>query len=657
MSSALSDIVATGSRRERPDTYDAIHTAQLAGAEALPSGWLRADAPATLEYQLKPRVEVQAGNLTGEPAENLLVAIARGGRIEITFDCYPCREENRRQPAQALVLDNSTLLRDRTLRSLPLRFPFTPLGRGNEQLERISVKPHVALSFKLDGYDLDRWVIPLRLLGPGDAPTISRATQLSRALGQSQRRPYSGQGLPVLRLRYSNTADGRSQQIEVTASRSLLPWLTALGAPSPDPAGLVVGVGDETVSIRLPVRYSSTAMEAAAKDLQNVLDVTMRSVGDDGSSSCRVPAEGIADQTKLSSALRACVVSTATNLRNIVLPGRLRQALYDLARCDVTRSDDDDERESPVLVFEGLPYMPLQLLPVDEPAAQRRCSSGLRPLLPDDDAPTGVTDDFLGLILPLLMVPQNASQVFSRDEESVAEDNDEPPVAPAVRVLGGVYRDVPADGETEPPASGRTEELFEQMAQAISAMDSAGVSRNATSFLTDLVRSRKHLDLIVVNSHGQRRGRNENTGILGTDQIVFSHWSTLMMDASADVPSGARARSSDITGTFAGIPDSDEFMPLTRRPTVVLLACDTAPYRGDSSIPYAFFAAGAGAVIATDVEVPDELAQIFGRALVSELEDEPVSIAVLNARRSLWKSNKTIVPLLWSALGADGTVR
>ncbi|KPF78336.1 hypothetical protein IP88_04070 [alpha proteobacterium AAP81b] len=638
--SQANDIIVTASRKP----ILGVHTAKLTSDPALGGGAVRAGRVATLTYQLKPPVEVDAGDISSPAANGLLQSILEGNIIEVAFSCYPCAASDLQQPTQVLKIDRASSLSG--IRSLPIQFRLTPRAIESPYLKALKVAPHVALTFRQDGYDLDRWVIPIKIMVQGQNSGGSTDGQLQRTF--VERQPGALFDNPLVRLRYQIAGDGRGLSVRVMAPAALLPFFQPLAN-----VATVVDNGKNGVLVDLPVARSLDLIEAAGRVVYNDIDEAVQGTGED-EQRCHLPTENIKDQTKSSQALAECVGPSARVLRNMLFPRGLQQVIYNLARCRPKGSGDKAaDRTLPTLAIENLPYVPLQVVPVDDIVGTgAACTPGLEPLPTDPIARRGISDNFLGLLLPTVLITRDTLALADREPRmSEAEGTAD--------FLAGIYKEVPATGETQAPAPSRVDDLFDSMDKQVRSTLHGAVARNATEFLKQLVANRTSLSLVLVNSHGQRRGRNEDNIILGTDQIVFSHWAILQNNPDAGVPATARVRSLELIDAFAHLDEENSGLPLTERPTVLLLACDTAPYRKEYSVPFALFRTGAGYVVSTDVAVDTELANQFGQAFLRAFRTntEPTPVAVFKARRELLLQNGTVWSLLWNVLAAPDVVR
>ena len=609
----------------------ATHTARISSGTDLPLGVVRADAPASVEYRLKPLTEVVTGESMGAPRRDLLRAIRAGAYVDVTFGCNACDEIDNQQAPQRLVLDRAALSQG-IFRSEGLKFRFTA-RHPSPALSVGGRSPHVSFVFRFNGRDLDTWIVPIVVL---TSSSLSPTNTVRPAAAQREIDAQLRGDVPI-RLQYYRPAANGPYSVRISAPTKFMPWLRSLGSVERHNASLL--------SVGL-VASGSALMSPAANKLQGRLELVRR--GEVGTTAaCADQPQIPADQAALSAAIRGCISDAVHEFRTHALPIAVQQFLFDLARCDpVTSSDADWHRAKdrlPLLVVQGTPYLPFQFVPLDTIGDQpATCSQGLT-LSTQAAATPADMDAYLGLLLPIEIEPDMIlSMAKASSTPAVFKDS----AYRTKRLLAGIYREDPLGEE---PAAGSTNDIFRQMAKRFEHDADALLVHSATTFLNGLKQNRYSLDLIFVNAHGRRRGANEDTERVPPDNIIFSHWEQLEGNAGADVPKSAITDGVAIAAAIGQLPPGEDRLALA--PTVLLLACETAPYREENSIPAAFITAGAGAVIVTETTVQDGLARDFGVAFLAGYNDgDSPAEAAFRARREVLLNHSTIFGLLWSVL-------
>jgi hypothetical protein len=628
------DVVVTGSRA--PES--SVHTARLESEHGLTGNRVRVNVRSKLTYVLKPPSEVAEGELAEPASTPFLRALAEGGNINVKFSCSHCDEADRNQAPIALKVDESVRAASGELRSLPMSFSFIPRA-ASAVISRLEIKPYVALTFTMDGYDLDRWVIPIAILAEG-AQAEGPSKPLTRGFAKVDSELLHGEEIVKLAYRLG----GNDPELRITAPAnyglSLLPLAQAPGVTK-------IAHTPKSVEYSLKILRSEGQVRSAGNTLQAYLNRAIANMAGftaaSETSRCSTAPDGIVNQSRTSDALEACLRSHRYNLATAMFPESIARTLFNLARC-VDPSIGDEH--PPVLVITGLPYAPYQFLPVDPESARGQCSPGLLGRKAEVSWPSQPSDNFLGLLVPMVVVPNEFGSILSPDTGSQKPSEATDPVD----VLAGVYR------ELHPTGDGQGDEYgFEQFA-SLALQKEAVITRDSTSFVTRLLDARNDVRTILINTHGLRGERSAATAVSQSDMLVFSHWNSLAGDPLADVPDEARLLADDLMKKFQALMDTSATYPLSARPAVVLLACDTAPYKPDATtLGYPFLFAGASAVVATETQVSANVARLFGQ-IYMEFSDEGAAMAAYLSRRKAFQENRTVLPLLWAVVSVDGAV-
>jgi hypothetical protein len=592
---------------QTPQVRHAAHI--VTEGEDLPAMVTREGVRAHLRYMLQSNF--RDADVVSPASRALLAALREGDSVEVRFRCSPCAPEDNQQPYVPITLDKEIV------------FPFMPTEADAAQVST-RMPAHAILLFRSNGRMVDRWAIPFRVLEPGEP-----SDDVGGAMGD-ELRPWSGaggdpapDGEPIVMLDYYNL-DGQLQ-VRLTLPPELIGYY---------PYATSESVVSRPLREDMRTTGGRNRAESAINELNNevgsAVDRLLRTVP------TRTYSARLADE----------IDRQAHRLREHLFPGRIRQLLFNLARC---RTTSDQSRPIVALHVRGLPYAPLQLLPVqNEGDPQLRCSEGLVERSPL--AAEGDVDDFLGLHIAVASRPTN-TELMSPFSTEVGDFWQ----SPRTRVVGGVYQDRPLVGEDEISLELRDPNAayFDQLASTLEG--EAILARDGLTFLQYVREQRNETSFIVVNTHGQRRLPNGRE-LPAADRLIFSNSSDFFYSTSAHVPDGASVDADEIVHAFRDLIDANPGeRPLVRRPVVLLLACETAPYRPQEvTLPYAFFQLGASAVVATEVKVPGDFALRFGEAAIPRLRSGTrPEIVVHQVQRELFAERDGVYALLWAAILAD----
>jgi hypothetical protein len=625
-----------------------VHTARISAQDGLPEGPVRrADAPAIMSYQLKPAGELTAGEVANGASATLLDTLSAGATISVTFGCSHCDDSDQRQAPQHLRLDPAG---GGTPRTQPLFFRFTPRSGASGPEGAPDVAPFVSLTFRVDGQEVDRWSIPVTVLA-----AATERPPLARPLSRTARSATRGARENGMVIQYADHPVHGNQGvvIEVYAPLELRPYLAPLEEPGTNVR--IVGISAAGITYSLSdLSRTLDSIQSASDELLGDVDRAFRFAVDSSSrfpddDNCPVLAEEAEDQRRIGAAIRTCISSEAQSMRHNLLPRPLQRVLFNLARCQ--RTGEAGAGERPLVVISGIRYGPIQFLPVDDIGDEPgRCSANLERRPQSQATNSTPSDDFLGLLLPIVIQPREVASALQGDNPVAGA-----PPRPERAILAGVYEETRQDTDDD-PAYG-----FDEFARFAQAELHAVVSRNADAFRQRVTELGGSVDLVIINSHGERGRQLRDADRRLPDRILFSHFIARPPSASGSeagdlrIPDRAVLTAAGLRGYFLERINAVGTMPLIRRPTVLLLACDMAPFRPGSTIPSAFFVGGARYVIASDSQVPAGTARQFGDAVVSRLaRGASPARAVLEARRALFDEQGMIGPLLWNVVSAQG---
>ncbi|GAM96847.1 hypothetical protein U91I_00468 [alpha proteobacterium U9-1i] len=596
-----------------------------AAGETLPTAHVRQGQPTQFHYRFRPLGE-ESAELHVEANRELTEYLARNDSVGVQFACYPCD------------LDPDSLgvrqIQSEDLAESELVFAFTPIAPQRDGRSALDIRPHIALTFLDGGALLDRWVIPLRVLGPEEvAPDTSASAQVSSRTGEHS--IYEGYAvrMPSRVIRFTFTAASRTTPMAVEmrapnwASR-YLPDDPALQVRR-DSAGFIVSAPLRTT----PARFSGLVqrmMGSVEGAMQNAFSSDLQLGAEDTSSPCAFGSDPAENQAASSEAFRNCIRERALNVRDAMLPDAMRQFLYNLARCGSV-----DEDTLSLVVFSGHPPAPLQLLPVDEVHRGQLDHCDVVGGADERAQTTAPSDDYWGLHFPLVSLPVVNEDLF---------DTDGPPnVSPlSPQLLAGIYA-APSGANAAPDI-----DTFNAFAQFVSGRARATVVRDGRQFLTAIRDRRGDIDLIVTNTHGIRRPPYSN-------ELIFSDLSTYAINPEVAPPPGSVVNATDLYGQLNSVTAVGQ-IGLSRRPSVILLACDLACRDDDEfCIPSVFLTFGAESIIAAEASVPSSVAHDLGRMLVERIgRGDPAPIALLQARQEYFRTHHSVFPLLWGIVGAEG---
>jgi len=618
-----------------------VHTAKIDSADGLPSGPVRrAGVPALLTYQLKPATELASDELSGGASTSLIRALESGAMVNVIFDCSHCDEADRRQAPQLIRMDEGA---NGVLRSHPLAFHFTPRLTAQGAAGDLRLPPQLSLTFQLDGRDIDRWTIPLEIVGDA-RHAAGGGVQLTRATFADA---DAHDGEQPVQLIYHRSPRG-GLAIQVIAPLRLRPHFAPLEGDGPGGAGLL-GIGRDAVAYLIPVPDTSYEnIQEARTDLLGQMDRAFHFAADPSArrpEDADCPVEADATESQTSDAIRTCIGAEAQDLRTHLVPPALEQVLFNLARCQ-TAEQERGARAPPLVILGGVHYAPIQFLPVNDVRGRPgRCGEGLRVRTAEPGWPASPSDDYLGLLLPIAIAPEEVSNAPTGNRSPRPPRGETRP-----NIVAGVYE------ETRPGAPADDAYGFNDFAAYAERELQASVARDAEAFRGRIAELGEGLNLLIINSHGERGEPLRASPDRQTDRIIFSHFEPGVEDAA--IPRRARLTGASLSAYFVRRSRETGAIAMPRRPTVLLLACDMAPYRPGSTIPAAFMVGGAHYVIATDSQVPATMARLFGRIVISQLRaGSSPPRAVFEARREIFRTRGSIGPLLWNVVFSRGSAR
>lgn len=605
---------------ERPDAYfmnlrdvEPTHTADLrTNDEQLPSTMLRANRPATLSYAYTANT---LAHLRQEPSPGFADAMTDPNRragLSVSFSCFPCRDSDNAQRARAVTLDEA------------INFEFTPADSIDAIYSRLHVPPHVALTFRSGQTEVDRWVIPITILRAGESPG---ETQRSEFRHFSRWRP-ANTALSVVRLDYVAASLSDPYILRVA-----LPWRLAHFVPEgawSEGATLEWSRDVPELVLTIAIQRTSADITSNVLDLHEQLRVTGRH------------AMETSGERGTAVALYDAVRAHARNTQRAIFPLEVRQLLFNLARCEAIEGSIRVNGDTPIVIaLSGLPHVPVQLLPLESVAATGTpaCSAGLRARNAEPAGP-----DFLGYEFAIATHPRGVGPLAPFPPAHTGDRQS---------IVGGVYREDPQTGSS----GGEQDLLFDEFAQTlVGAYPTHRVERTGSTFL-EALRENASAEVVAINAHGQRRTTSHGSELIATDRIIFSHKTYIAQGREAELPDSAVVSAGQIADVFI-----DELRampgrpPLSTRPVVLLLACETAPYRqAELTLPHAFLRIGASAVISTEVEVDAVLAHRFGVAMTQELSNgvDP-AVALHRVQTALRHDPRGGYALLWNTISAAG---
>ena len=633
-SAPLRNLIAKPPKRYSPIPYPSshwrndsllgasVHTASILADEALPPATVRTDKQATLTYALRSLEEDATLRQAAAPA--LLARLEGGASIDVFFDCSHCDEGDAQALPQKLRLYPRTF-DNPVLRSMPVAFPFTPRLMQRASIAGGTIEPYVALIFRDGTRDLDRWAIPIKVLRPDDVAEVSHSMHppLARRMSIASRYPSD-----TVRIDFRDLG----QQVVVTVPKRYAAMGRSLAQQSErDDSVRVLNTTDDATQYVVETGTDNAEISNASHELLNQLTFVGRRVSFDPDAStqeadgCEIPIAILHKQAGLSQAISKCIAAQRSALRTTLFTREVQELLFNLARC---ASGPADVSEHPVLAVSGIPYSAIQLLPIDNPGDRPfTCQGELRPRAASASWPRDLSDNFLGLHIAVALTPTEIGEDANHDRPPRMQGS----------TLTAVYASDPAD-ELSP--------LFDSFATFSSHPPQATVERDGDSFLSALFSQRNALQVITINTHGRREIALPG-GVSIPDRLLFAN-NLQAEDPHFNIPSSVTVTASRLRQAFSTLRSAST--PLTRRPTILLLACDMAPYSGaGSNIPYMFIRLGARDVIVTETAVNAAMAELFGRDLVPRLMRERLpSVALIQSRRTLFERDGSILPLMWA---------
>ena len=604
-----------------------IHTASILSDETLPPATVRSGKPATLIYALRSPKEEASLRQAVAPA--MLARLKAGASIDVYFDCSYCDESDAQALPQKLRLYSRTVERPE-MRSLSVAFPFTPRLTQRTSIAGGPIGPYVALIFREGTRDLDRWAIPITVLTADDVLDVTDNIRppLARKLRTSSRYPTD-----TVRIDFRN--EGR--QAIVTVPKKYAAMSQGLAQQAEWGKGVHVrDKSDDTTEYLVETGTDNAEISGAAHELLNQLTFVGRRISFDADASteesdgCEIPIGLLQKQAVLSQAIVKCITGQRNALRTTLFVQPIQELLFNLARCI---SQPDDTASLPVLAVSGIPYSALQLLPVDYPGDRPfTCRGNLRPRTVRASGPQGLSDDFLGLHVALALTPIEIGENANHDRPSPTQGS----------TLTAVYATDPADALSS---------IFDSFAKFSSNLPQATVERSGDTFLSALFAQRNALQVIIINTHGRREIALPGAVPI-PDRLLFAN-NAQAENPHFSIPQWATVTAPLLRQAFSTV--RSDAAPLKRRPTILLLACDMAPYSGPgSNIPYMFIRLGARDVIVTETAVNAAMAEVLGRDLGPRLILERLpSVALVQSRRALFERYGSILPLMWADVEAQ----